>query len=532
MEKTPLVTVALALTGGILLADGLGESVSQTVWLALLVVAVVALVAVGHRHALIQSALILTATVFLGGVLTVRHAAQLNFRGQPDNVGYKGVCLSEPQVKGRTLRLDLLVTEMEGHALDRPVKVKAALLRDTLTRRWTRLHVGDGLEARSVMQPLEEWAGSSHFSYIRWLQGHGFQAQTFIYYTDWHKATVSLAHVGRLQRMSLRLLRFRHRLVQRIRTLGLSDEQLALVAAMTLGDKSGLSREMRDDYSVSGVSHLLALSGLHLTIIYSVLTFLFSFGRRRRWLSQSVILMAVWTYVVLVGMSPSVVRAAVMLSVYGLCLVLGRDGASLNTLSFAACLLLMANPYSLWDIGFQLSFISVLSILLLLPSLHGLVHFRWTVVQKVYDMLCVSLAAQLGTAPLVAYYFGRCSCYFLLSNFVAVALSTLILYGAVALLFTSFWLPLQLVVAKGIACLAQWQNDFLSWVAGLPGASIEGIDLSVWQVVLCYVVVASIVIVLRYVWQAHFLTSLDAFQADKPSYFPRGGGMVGDKKTR
>jgi competence protein ComEC len=515
VEENPLLRVALALIAGILMADALGAAVPLPLWLSLLAADVVALVVIARRHTVAQGVLLLVGVALVGGALTVHRARTLQFSCAQDDVGYEAVCLSEPQVRGRTLRMDLLVTQMGGTPLANPVKVKAALLRDTLTGRWTRLHVGDGLRAYSVMQPIETTAGTGHFNYARWLQGHGFQAQTFIYYTDWQPASVSLENVGRVDRMSLRLLRLRHELLGQFGTLGLSDDQLALVAAMTLGDRSRLSQQMKDDYSVGGVSHLLALSGLHLTIIYSVLTFLFSFGRRRRWLSQTLILMAVWTYVVLVGMSPSVVRAAVMLSVYGVCVVLGREGAPLNTLSFAACLLLMVNPYSLWDVGFQLSFVSVLSILVFLPGLHGLVNLRWRPLQSLYDVCCVSVAAQLGTAPLVAYYFGRFSCYFLLSNLVAVFLSTLILYLAVALVVASLWSPSQHLVAEAIAHLATWQNAFLSWVARLPGASVDGLQWSVAQVVVSYVLVVSVAVVLRRVWRARVLRSFDRFQKEQ-----------------
>lgn len=132
---------------------------------------------------------------------------------------------------------------------------------------------------------------------------------------------------------------------------------------MALGDKSSLSDKLEEDYSVSGASHVLALSGLHLGIIYAILSLLLA---RRRWqsVSQALILIAVWTYVFIVGMSASVVRSAIMLTVYSFVSLLNRNKMSLNTLSVAAVVILAGNPLFLYDVGFQMSFAAVLFIIL------------------------------------------------------------------------------------------------------------------------------------------------------------------------
>ena len=217
-------------------------------------------------------------------------------------------------------------------------------------------------------------------------------------------------------------------------------------------------------------------------------------GRRWQALSQILMVLTIWAYVFLVGMSTSVVRAAVMLSVYALLSVGHRDRMSLNTLAFTLLLILLVTPLSLFDVGFQLSFISVASILLLVPLAektfsqaylmdHRLVKWLW-------GMVTVSCAAQIGVAPLTAYYFGHISTYFLLTNFIVVPAATLILWlSPVVLLFPS--------LAYLLLYLASWLNDILSYISKLPGASVV-IHPTLLQTVMVYVIIVALYLLFTY----------------------------------
>ena len=176
-----------------------------------------------------------------------------------------------------------------------------------------------------------------------------------------------LQSVYRLDNSKAFFLNQRGILLDRLADSGVDGDAYAVVAAMALGDKTALTHELRDTYSVSGASHVLALSGLHLGIIYGLLWLLLP---HRRWpaVSQTIILVAMWLYVLLVGMPVSVVRSAVMLSVYGLLSIGHRNKMSVNALAFTAIVMLMWNPEWLFDIGFQLSFMAVLAILLFVPA--------------------------------------------------------------------------------------------------------------------------------------------------------------------
>ena len=291
--------------------------------------------------------------------------------------------------------------------------------------------------------------------------------------------------MSRLDKSKAYFLNQRGILLDRLADSGVGGDAYAVVAAMALGDKSALTHEIRDTYSVSGASHVLALSGLHLGIIYGLLWLLLP---HRRWpaVSQTVILIAIWLYVLLVGMPVSVVRSAVMLTVYGILSIAHRNKMSVNALAFTAIVMLLWNPEWLFDIGFQLSFMAVLAILLFVPvfedmfSAQYLQEHRW--IRRVWGLTAVSVSAQIGVAPLIAYYFGRLSTYFLLTNFIVLPAAYLILgFSLIVLLFPS--------LAYILLYIVDTLNAVLLRITAIPGSSIDGFHPNVLQVVLTYVII-------------------------------------------
>ena len=291
--------------------------------------------------------------------------------------------------------------------------------------------------------------------------------------------------MSRLDNSKAYFLNQRGILLNRLADSGVDGDAYAVVAAMALGDKSVLTHEIRDTYSGSGASHVLALSGLHLGIIYCLLWLLLP---HRRWpaVSQTIILIAIWLYVLLVGMPVSVVRSAVMLTVYGLLSIGHRNKMSVNALAFTAIVMLMWNPEWLFDIGFQLSFMAVLAILLFVPlfedvfSAKYLQEHRW--IRRIWGLVAVSVSAQIGVAPLIAYYFGRLSTYFLLTNFIVLPAAYLILgFSLIVLLFPS--------LAYILLYIVDTLNAILLRITAIPGSSIDGFHPNVPQVVLTYVII-------------------------------------------
>ncbi|MCH4147398.1 MAG: competence protein ComEC family protein [Prevotella sp.] len=483
IQLYPMLRIALMLILGIVIGDLIGDKVPTVIWVADMIILLI-IVNVARNRPILQSITILLSSFFFGVWIVTEHQSSVQVTLPEHEIGYEAVVISEPQVRGKVLLCDLLITSGS-----QPIKVKASILRDTLTNQWNLLKIGDGIIAKSQLESPRNFYENSNFDYKRWLTVHGFQAQTFIYYNSWTRRQVSLENLSMFERVKIAAMKLRHKLIGDLRQTGLEKDNLALISAMALGDKSMISKEIKQDYSISGGSHILALSGLHLGIIYAVLvmtiTVLMRVFRREdyfssRWVDaviQIVSLSAIWSYVVLVGMSGSVVRSATMITIYGLVTLLNRQRMSLNALATAAIIMLIINPYNLWDIGFQMSFMAVLGILLIYPHR----RLNWFV-----GITVVSVAAQIGVAPLIMYYFGRFSCYFILTNFIVIPCAFGILYGTIVLLIVSPIAALQGLVVRFLALISSWMNAGVGWIASLPGASIENIHINWVQTLMIY----------------------------------------------
>lgn len=473
-KEAPLVRLAVCLMAGIIVGDIF--VVGRWLLVVLVVMVVVALLLRKYEHG--QSGAIAVCFVVLGWLLMERQKASLVVDWPEGEVCYEAVVTSEPVEKPKTMAVDVLLAK-SGR------KLKCYFYKDYRSR---ALHIGDGLKIQSRIEANSEWRRGT-FDYRRYLEIHGFTGRTVVASWKWQKAKVSLKQLSRLERMRLTFLKYRNQLLSRLNPVAEeNDDAYAVVAAMALGDKSALTQELKDVYSVTGASHILALSGLHLGIIYTLLS-LFVFSRRWQMLSQIIIMLSIWGFVFLVGLSTSVMRSAVMLSVYALLSLGHRDRISVNTLAFTAIVMLMVNPMSLFDDGFQMSYMAVFSILLFVPLMEGIFSAEYLMSHRVvrwfWGMVAVSLSAQIGTAPLIAYYFGRFSCYFLPTNFIVIPAAMLILYLSLVVLLVP---SLAFILFDIVAML----NGLLTKLASIPGASIDNLHLTKIQTTMIYVIIVAV----------------------------------------
>ena len=226
-------------------------------------------------------------------------------------------------------------------------------------------------------------------------------------------------------------------------------------------------------------------------------------------------LLLLWTFVFLVGAHPSILRAAVMFTCYCLCRMLSRTSHSSDVLILTAVLLLIYNPQWLFDVGFQMSFMAMTGILILCPRLMPLLpmpdrkqlrkkrySIPWRLSSYVWGIMVVTIAATLGTAPLIAHYFGRLSCYGLLANLIVSPCAMLIILLAILLQFSVFLLPhtgvfssITAILASMLNGVAGFMNSTMRWLSSLPGASVGGIDITFAQVILIYVVIVCAILI-------------------------------------
>ena len=305
---------------------------------------------------------------------------------------------------------------------------------------------------------------------------------------------------------SQQALSLREQLLSKYEQYDFNEEQLSLIYAITLGDKSLLTKKIRNIFSISGSSHVLALSGLHagivFTLFYLLFRFLFFFVQRyqsRESITLLCTLPSIWFFALLTGSSPSVIRATVMLTVYSLARLLSRDGISLNVLSFAAIIMLVINPLDLYDIGFQLSFLAVFAILVVYKKCVNIFqNISNPIIKWMWQMFVLSSAAQLGTAPLAAFYFHQFSLMYFLSNLIIIPCVTLLLYLSIFFLLFSLCPLLQGCIAvtmKWTLSVMQYYND---WCASLPHPVIKDIHWTVGQLLAVYGLIISVFLIIRF----------------------------------
>ena len=245
------------------------------------------------------------------------------------------------------------------------------------------------------------------------------------------------------------------RLLEPFERLNLSKEEKSVLATITLGYRKEMDREVRRRFSVTGVAHLLAVSGFHVAVVCGFLSLLFSFLPKNSfysWLRYLLTLCLLWSFVVITGLAASAVRAGLMLTLYLTGRVLRRMTDGYNTLAAAAFCMLVFNPLYLFDIGFQLSYLAVLSILYLQPCLQNLIVVKNPVIAIPWGWITVTLAAQAGTTLLCLYYFRQFSLVFLCTNLPLTFLATFLIPAGLIWLLLPVGIPgyglLQLFVEK------------------------------------------------------------------------------------
>jgi len=278
----------------------------------------------------------------------------------------------------------------------------------------------------------------------------------------------------------------------------LSGDRLAVAAALIMGKRDLLGAEVRSAYADTGAIHVLAVSGLHVGILALIVLQLLGWLLPRRspfgWLRTGLAITAVWYFALVTGLSPSVQRAALMVTIVLLGKQLNRNNSIWNLLAIAALVMLVAEPKQLFQVGFQLSFAAVAGIALFARRLQRMVYLPGKL-SWVWDAISVSTAAQLGTLPLSLYYFGQFPLYFMVSGTLVIVFA----YGVLALGLLHGFLAAVGVAGVGLlptGTLLYWvvglQNAFIFYCRKLPGATLQLADFGLPSVVGMYVAIASL----------------------------------------
>ena len=336
----------------------------------------------------------------------------------------------------------------------------------------SKLLFGDRLMVEADFAPPEKPLNPDAFDYATYLKRQGIGATCYISSGSWQLTEHSDAFSIRREAD-----KWRNYLLNIYRKFNIQGDEFAVLAALTLGYTDDLQPDLRASYSATGAMHILSVSGMHVGVVYVVIAFLLSFldkSQKKKILKSIIIILFLWAYAFLSGMSAAVIRAALMFSFVAFAYCLERKSQIYNTIFMSALVMLIYNPNFLYDVGFQLSYSAVLSIIFFQPIVDKLYKPTNKISRFTWEMFSVSIAAQLGTTPFTLYYFQQFPNYFLLTNFIAIPLSSLVIYLAIGLLTVS-WVP-YLSAAMGF--VLKWSVWLLNYVI----VSIQNLPHSVWHI--------------------------------------------------
>lgn len=355
----------------------------------------------------------------VGALLLQQKWQRVDYEWSSGKNMYQGVIVDVPQEKVKTylckLRIDKEMSERGMVPVNRMILVY--IMKDSLS---VNLRCGDHLNFYTRISTPEREVIPGEFDYAAYLFRQQISGTAVIFPGYWQWTGKKSALTWK-QRAGV----WREKILDSYRKWGFSGDEFAVLSALTVGYKEELSEDLRETYQVAGVSHILALSGMHIAVLWGLLCWILRPLDRScllRWVKCGIIVLLLWTFAFLVGLPPSVIRAVVMCMLMTAARAAGERTLSLNTLSVAAFFMLLYNPFYLFDTGFQLSFLAVLSILFIYPVISRYWRVRHPVPRYIWGIVAVSLAAQLGTAPVVIYKFAYFPVYFLPANLVVAPL--------------------------------------------------------------------------------------------------------------
>jgi competence protein ComEC len=282
---------------------------------------------------------------------------------------------------------------------------------------------------------------------------------------------------------------------------GLKGKEFAVASALILGQKDMLDNETLQAYSGSGVMHVLCVSGLHVGVIFIIISFLLGFMKKKGgqlFLKTALILFTIWAYAVLTGLSPSVMRAATMFTFISIGNANRRYVHIINSLAVSAIFLLLIDPLMVTNIGFQLSYLAIIGIIFINKPIADRWNPRNRVLDYLWGLIAVSIAAQIATAPLAMLYFHQFPLYFIPANLIAIPLSFLAIYSGVAVLVTSLVPAISNFFGMLTNYLLFALNYSVGFIEKLPHAVLRITSIFTLETILIYLGLICIILFLYF----------------------------------
>jgi competence protein ComEC len=374
------------------------------------------------------------------------------------------------------------------------------------------LHSGDAFIIADELQPIAGAMNPHQFDYAAYMEKQGV----------FHKVRLkdNFVKAGHIDNFDPYIGNLRETLIHSFDIHNYSAETRNVINALLLGQRQDMDQETSDNYANAGVLHILAISGLHFSMLFYILTMLLKplnrFRRKGELLQLVIIISLLWGFAFITGLSASVVRSVVMFSFIMVGQYFNRNANIYNSIALSMLVLLLAKPMFLFDVGFQLSYIAVFSIVWLQPIYKKAHVSKYIVINYAIDTVVISLAAQLGVLPLSLYYFNQFPLLFLFANLVVIPLSNVILVlGLIVLLLNFIAPPVAIFVGHLLEWLIVAMNSFIAWIASFDRLVLKDTPFTLLLNISLYAVIILMVLWLykkTYRRTAALLVSVLVFQ--------------------
>jgi len=360
------------------------------------------------------------------------------------------------------------------------------LAKDSLAQ---HLSVDEILFVQKIPEAIRQPLNPHQFNYAQYMKNNGVYTEITLKHRD-----ILFQRKGKttLVGFSASLRNF---FISKLKESSLEKDQLSIVQALVLGQRRDISKELYNAYAAAGAIHILAVSGLHVGILYFIFMWLFrplSYFKHGNTIRSVIIVVLLWAFAMLASLSPSVVRAVTMFSFFTLASSLNRPTNSFNTLFLSYLLLLLLVPHWLFQVGFQLSYLAVFFILWLQPKLYNLYTPKFYIDKMLWGITTVTIAAQVGIVPLSLYYFHQFPGLFFITNLVILPVLGLLLAGGLLLVIMAAFNVAPDVYVEGYNFVLKLLNEFIVWVATQDSFLFADIPFSEVKVLASYLVIVSL----------------------------------------
>ncbi|WP_299338665.1 ComEC/Rec2 family competence protein [uncultured Psychroserpens sp.] len=286
--------------------------------------------------------------------------------------------------------------------------------------------------------------------------------------------------------------RFRQKINRKLKTYSFKSDELSIINALLLGQRQDMDQSVYNSYANAGAIHILAVSGLHVGIILFILNVILKpieHIKHGRTIKITSILLLLWSFAIIAGLSASVTRAVTMFSVVAIAINLKRTTNIYNTLAISVFILLLFKPMFLFDVGFQMSYLAVLSIVSIQPLIYKLWRPKWRITNYFWQILTVTIAAQMGVVPISLYYFHQFPGLFFVSNLAIIPFLGLILGFGIIVIVLALFDILPSAIADTYGTIIGGMNDLVSWVSEQEQFLFRNISFELPQLISCYLLV-------------------------------------------